>query len=140
MAIEAFSQAWAQEWCGILNSRPAYQKAAATWEGAVALVMTRDASAHSERKTVFLDLWHGECRAARIPSDGDLESARYILSGTAQGWKGVLSGTVAPLTAIMTGKIRLAKGSLGTLVPYAAAARELVEAALAMEVTFPDGW
>ena len=70
----------------------------------------------------------------------DLDATRYVLSGTASGWRGVLSGTMAPLTAIMTGKIRLTKGSLASLVPFAGAARELVVAAMEMEVSFPPGW
>lgn len=140
MAIEVFSEAWATEWCRVLNDRPAYQAAAATWEGAVALVMTRGGVASSEERSVFLDLWHGRCLAARVATPEDLEAARYILSGTAPGWRGVLSGTMAPLTAIMTGKIRLTKGSMASLVPFAGAARELVVAALEMEVSFPAGW
>lgn len=140
MAIEVFSEAWSQEWCEELNKRPAYQEAAAGWEGAVALIMSRDGSEGSETRAVFLDLWQGACRTARVASESDLEAARFILSGNAQAWRGVLSGKVAPLTAIMTGKIRLTKGSMGALVPYAAAARELLAAGMAMDVTFPEGW
>ena len=140
MASEAFSEEWSQQWCDILNNRPSYQEAAATWEGGVALLMTRDGSSDSEWRAVFLDLWHGSCRAARVATPADLEEARYILSGTSPTWRGILSGKLAPLTAVMTGKIRLTKGSVGALVPYAAAARELVAAAMVMEISFPDGW
>ena len=140
MTIEAFSEAWAAEWCRVLNSRPAYQATAATWEGGVALVMTRDGSETSETRSVFLDLWHGQCRAARLAAPDDLNEARYVLSGTGPAWRGVLSGTIAPLTAVMTGKIRLTKGSMASLVPFAAAARELVVVATEMEVSFPGGW
>jgi len=140
MPTEAFSEAWSREWCQILNNRPGYQQAAATWEGGVALVMTRDGSPDGESRSVYLDLWHGACRGARVAEPADLEAARYILSGTSQAWRGVLSGKVAPLTAVMTGKIRLTKGSMGALVPYVSAARELIEAAMAMEVSFPHGW
>ena len=101
--------------------------------------MTRDGSAGTTR-SVYLDLWHGQCRVARMASDADLEAARYILTGTAQAWRGVLSGTMAPLTAVMSGKIRLSKGSMASLVPYAAAARELMTAAMEMEISFPPGW
>jgi putative sterol carrier protein len=140
MEIEAFSEGWAQQWCVVLNSRPAYKSAAATWEGAIALVMTRDASAKSDRKAVFVDLWHGDCRAARVASEEDLESARYVLTGVAPAWRDVLSGKLAPLTAVMTGKIKLSRGSMASLVPYAAAARELVLTAVEMGAAFPEGW
>ena len=139
MPVEAFSEAWTQEWCQVLNGRPTYQAAAAGWEGPVALVMTRDGSRPTTR-AVYLDLWHGHCRAARIASEADLEEARYILTGSAQAWRGVLSGSMAPLTALMSGQIRLSKGSMASLLPYAAAARELMTAAMEMEITFPEGW
>jgi len=140
MPIEAFSEGWAREWCRQLNDRTAYRSAAASWEGSVALVMTRDASARSESKAVFLDLWHGECREARVGTPEDLESATYVLSGTAGAWRSVLSGSLAPLMAVMTGKIRLTRGSTASLMPYAAAARELVATAMDMEAGFPEGW
>lgn len=138
MALEAFSEEWALAWCEVLNNRPAYQTAASTWEGAVALVMTRDSSPDSPRRTVFLDLWHGECRAARVASSADMDAAQYVITGSSSAWRDILSGRVAPLTAFLTGKIRLTRGSMGALVPLAGAARELVAAALDMEVTFPE--
>jgi putative sterol carrier protein len=140
MVSEAFSEEWSRQWCQLLNNRPSYQEAAASWEGGVGLLMTRDGSPTSELRAVFLDLWHGSCRGARVATPEDLESAQYILTGTSQAWRGILTGKVAPLTAVMTGKIRLTRGSLGALVPFAAAARELVATAMGMEVSFPDGW
>lgn len=140
MPAEAFSDEWAKEWGEILNGRPAYREVAGNWEGSVALVMTRDSSANSERKAVFVDLWHGQCRAARTATEADLEEARYVLTGTATSWREVLTGKLAPLMAVMGGKIRLARGSMASLVPHAAAARELVVAATGMETRFPANW
>jgi putative sterol carrier protein len=75
-----------------------------------------------------------------VASAQDLEQASYVLSGTAPAWRDVLTGRTAPLLALMSGRIRLTKGSMAALVPYAAAARELVMAAMEMEVVFPAGW
>jgi putative sterol carrier protein len=140
MPVEAFSEQWALEWCRILNERAAYRAAAASWEGPIALAMTRSGAARAEQRAVFLDLWHGECRAARRATDEDLEAARFVITGTASAWRELLAGNLAPLTAIMSGKIRLTRGSMAALVPYAAAARELVAAALDMDVEFPGDW
>lgn len=137
---EVFSEAWASDWCLTLNSNPVYRSAAATWEGSVALVMTLDGSTQSPKRAVYLDLWHGECRAARVASDQDVESATYVLTGLAASWRDVLTGRAAPLMAIMGGKIRVSRGSLASLVPYAAAAKELVATATQMDNVFPDGW
>ncbi len=134
--IAVFSDDWAMACAELLNRNAAYRAAAATWEGAILLLMTPD-SAGGEERRVYLDLWHGECRLARAASAADEAEARYILSGTEASWRLVLTGRVGPLVAIMTGRLRLAKGSLVELVPYTAAAKELVTAAAAIEATFP---
>lgn len=87
-----------------------------------------------------MDLWHGECRAARVATETDLESATFVLAGSAANWRDLLTGRIAPLMAMMGGKIRLTRGSMAALLPYAAAAKELIAAAIKMESTFPDGW
>jgi hypothetical protein len=40
----------------------------------------------------------------------------------------------------MGGKLKLAKGSLFALLPYAKAAKELVKSAIDVDASFPDGW
>ena len=70
----------------------------------------------------------------------DLETARYVLTGKAGAWKDVLTGRTAPLLAIMTGKLKLSRGSLGELAPFAGAAKELVVTAQAIDTGFPAGW
>jgi len=124
-----FSAAWARACADTINIRPAYREAAATWEGAVLLVMHPDPAVgvDAERR-VFLDLWHGECRDARTATVQDADAARYILSGAAGDWIQVLTGKVPPLMAIITGRLKLTKGNILTLLPYAHAAKELVAA------------
>ncbi|MEO8634552.1 MAG: SCP2 sterol-binding domain-containing protein [Gemmatimonadales bacterium] len=130
-----FSDAWARACAERLNARDAYRAAAATWEGAILLRMHK---AGGEARRVFLDLWHGECRAARAGTAEDEEAARYILDGEPAAWEQVLTGRVAPLLAIMTGKLKLAKGSLAELLPYVNAAKELVSAAAEVDAIFAD--
>ncbi|MEP6573431.1 MAG: SCP2 sterol-binding domain-containing protein [Gemmatimonadota bacterium] len=135
---EVFSNAWAAACARELNGRPAYQAAAATWEGAVVLQMSGGDIDVPDR-AVFLDLWHGQCRTARAAAPGDLDMAAYVLAGTIDAWRGVLEGRTAPLLAIMSGKLRITKGSLAGLAPYIGAAKELVAAATAVETDFPEG-
>jgi len=137
MTLPVFSDAWAMACSLVLNQNSAYRKAAATWEGALLLHMAPPPGGAEER-CVFLDLWHGECRAARAAAPGDEAEARYILSGSTSSWRLVLTGRVAPLVAIMTGKLTLTKGSLADLIPYVTAAKELVITAASVEAAFPD--
>ena len=133
MSHPVFSAPWAEACAAAINSAAAYRTAAARWEGAVMLEMLSDGT-EGELQQVFFDLWHGECRAARVASADDAADARYVLSGTAGAWEQVLSGRVAPLLAVMSGKLRLTRGSLTALLPYIGAAKELVTAVASVPV------
>jgi len=135
MTLPVFSDDWACACAQALNQSSAYRAAAATWEGAIMLNM--QAPGPGERR-VYLDLWHGDCRAARAAGDEEEHLARYILSGTLDAWRAVLEGRTAPLVAVMTGRLRLTKGALAELVPFAGAARELVAAAASVASTWPE--
>ena len=137
MLFPVFSDDWARACAEVLNQRDGYRTAAATWEGAILLMMTAIGPDRGERR-VFLDLWHGDCRLARAAGPEDEAAARYVLSGTVIAWRQVLTGSQAPLVAIMTGKLRLTKGSLVELIPYVNAAKELVAAAALVEASFPE--
>jgi len=134
--LEVFSQLWAEAWGRELNASAAYRSAAADWEHSVALVL--DDPDPAARRAVLLDLWHGQCRSARTATPDDLSEAGYVFEGNRAGWKQVLSGSGSPVMALMTGKIRLAKGTLMGLLPFAGAARELLELAGAVPGRFPD--
>jgi putative sterol carrier protein len=138
MTPEVFTQEWADAWCAALNESAAYREAAATWEGAVALVMTADADAGVPReRAVYLDVAGGTCGGARVADEADLSAARYVIEATPAGWQAILSGTIAPLMALMSGKLRLSRGNFATLLPYANAARELVATAGTVPCRFP---
>ena len=132
---DVFSAAWVQAWATELASSEAYQKAAAAWEGSIALQLTDPAP--GAPAAVFLDLWHGECRQARPASGSDLETADYLLSGSTEVWRQVLAGQVEPIFGLMTGKLKLARGSLASLTPYMAASKELVAAATRVPSRWP---
>ncbi len=67
----------------------------------------------------------------------DLDAAEYLFEARPEVWDELLSGRMAPVMALMTGKLRLMRGSLATLMPYVAAARELI--ATAGAVTAAEG-
>jgi len=92
----------------------------------------------TEARRVLLDLWRGECRAARAVGPEEEADARYVLTGSVTAWQQVLTGAAGPLVAIMTGRLRLTKGSLADLVPYVKAAQELVAAAALVPAVFPQ--
>ncbi len=137
MPLEAFSAEWVLAWARALNESAAYREAAATWEGAVALLL--DDGRPETRRAVLLDLWHGECRSARVADPDSLDAAAYVFRGGSPVWRQILVERGSPALALLTGRIRLAKGELATLFPYAEAARELLALAGSVPTRFPEG-
>jgi putative sterol carrier protein len=141
MAAEIFTNDWAQLWNDSINNNENYKKAAEKWEGAIAMVMTPDPEMgiHQQR-IVIADLWHGDCRGAKAADEAELAQAPYLITAEPTAWKSVLAGKTDPIVGLMGGKLKLAKGSLFALLPYAKAAKELVRSAINVETSFPDGW
>lgn len=137
--MEVFTEEWARACCERLNAREKYHQAAATWEWPVVLVMTPDpALGLHEERGVYLDLHRGACRGTRAATGGDREEAPYVMEAGPGAWREIMAGRVDPVTALMQGKLRLARGSLFVLARYTEAAREMVAAAGEVEGVFPD--
>jgi putative sterol carrier protein len=136
--MEIFGEAWSAACCRRMNEREAYRSAAAGWVGATVLVMSADPAAGvPEDRAVWLDLHDGACRGTRPATEDDLASAAYVLRADPATWSRLLSGEVDPVSAVMTGKLKLSRGNLFTLAKFAAAAREMVAAAGEAGGTFP---
>jgi putative sterol carrier protein len=137
--MEVFTEEWCTASCAALNARESYRQAAAGWtEGAVVLVMTADPAQGIDReRAVWIDMHQGACRGSRVASDADRASASYVLQADPAAWKRLLAGEMEPVSAMMTGKLRLTRGNLFALAKHAAAAREMVAAAGTVAGTFP---
>lgn len=138
---ELFGGDWAEAWCAELGRSDAYRKAAAQWEGALALEMTADPESGVEAsRAVLVDLHHGHCRGGRAADHEDLAEVPYHIRASPQVWRRLMEGGLDPLWAIMSGKLSLARGSLTSLLPFTRAARELVKAARRVPAALPAGW
>ena len=138
--MEVFSEEWARSWCLALNGDPAFRAAGGNWVGDVAVVMTKSTAGDSPMRAVRVDIRHGECVTAEPIRESEIEQAGFVLTATGAVWREVLAGRQNPLVALMTGKLRLTKGSLADLLPYGTMARELIRLALEMEAAIPEGW
>ena len=130
------------EWLTIyrdrINASPEYREAAATWEGAVGFVFEaeRDRGV-PEDLWLVLDLWHGECREAKMVEPGEGERAPYLIRAPYFRWKEVVRGELDPVKGMMQGKLRL-QGDLATIVRYVRAANELVHLTMQVPTEFLD--
>ena len=130
---DVFSPPWVDAWIAEIRGSDAYRRAAAGWEGSLALELLAD-----EPRAVLLDLWHGDCRSGQMASAAELETADYVLAADLGTWKRVLGGEIEPIFGLMSGKLKLRRGSLAKLTPYVAASKELVAAAGRVPTRFPD--
>jgi len=136
-----FSDLWVKGWGAKLSASDIYRIAASKWEGDIVLVMDPDIGLGvTKRQTVYLDLWHGDCRDTRVATEEDEREATYVISASAHSWRGILEGSLDPIMALMRGRLTLKKGSLASLLPYTSAAKELVVAAREVETIFPEEW
>lgn len=136
--MEVFTEEWCVACCERLNESKSYRTAAAGWEGAAVLLMSADpAHGIDEDRAVWLDMHHGECRGTRVATPKDLQTASYVFRADPAAWKRLLAGEIDPVSAVMQGQLKLARGNLFTLAKYAPAAREMVLAAGEVGGTFP---
>jgi putative sterol carrier protein len=127
------SDAWASALCARLAASDAYRAAAATWEGSLCLVATEAADAPSGAApagAVWLDLYHGDCRAARAVAPGT--DAFVTIEASHADWQRVLAGALDPVMGVMLGKLKV-RGDKGAVLRHARAARELAACAAAID-------
>ncbi len=123
MAIKFPSDEWVKELCQKLNESEAYAKAAKDWEGD--FIFALDAGGGHEAAYLYMDLYHGKCRGARMLSSPDEVSAAYVLSADYDNWRKVIEGKLDPIQGMMTRKLKL-KGNMMKIMRYPKAAKEIV--------------
>ena len=130
------------EWLHIfrerINASSEYREAALTWEGDIGFVF----EAEPDKRVpvdlwAWLDLWHGECRDARMVGPEEGEKAPYVIRAPYTRWKDVLMGDLDPVKGMMQGKLKV-QGDLPTIVRYVRAANELVHLTGSVPTEFLD--
>jgi putative sterol carrier protein len=138
MKLPLFSDEWAHASMHVIRESHGYKNAAKTWEGSMVFTLQADPGIGvPEPRSVYFDLWHGDCRNARAASKEDVDNATYVISADAFTWKQVLEGKLEPIAALMRGKMKLARGNMAVLARYVLAAKELVACATQNETAFP---
>lgn len=139
MAFKVFSPEWIAAFESELQGDAEYTKAGKGWEGAVALHILADPDIGlAEDSWLLLDLHDGVCRSIKAVSPAEGEAAPYIISGRYPSWKQVLLKELGPVKGMMTGKLKLVKGSLGNITRYLKATQVIVESATRVDTEFLD--
>ena len=135
--MEFGSQEWVEAYMELLNTNPAYEEAAKTWEGDFIFVI-RD-NEGTIRRELYLDLWHGKARKGWEITDFENPGveAEFIYDGKEDSWKGLLAKKIHPIQGLMTGKFKLT-GNMPKVMRAVKAALELVETTTKVDCVFPD--
>lgn len=132
------SDEWLRIYQDRINGSAEYREAAATWEGAIAFVFEAEPDRGvPEDLWAWLDLWHGDCREARMVTPEEGRRAPYVIRAPYTRWKEVLAGNLDPVRGMMQGKLRL-QGDLPTIIRHVRAANELVHLTSTVPTEFLD--
>ena len=121
------SEPWAAAYRDRLNSDAEYARTARAWEGDFLFWVSPDPEA-PRGEGVYLDLYHGTCRAARYVLDADQERPEFVYVGRRADWGRMLRREIDPVRAILDGTFRL-QGILLKAMRFTPAAKAMVEAA-----------
>jgi len=130
-----FTQPWADLFLSEINASGEYRTHGAHWDTPIALEMSFTTG--GAVRAVVLDLHRGNCRSAacRVPLTAD--NVGLVIRASVAGWKRILAGRMDPVWGIMSGQLQLVRGNLTDLIPYARAAKALVDSAARIDATFP---
>lgn len=133
------SDDWLKIYRERINDSPEYREAAADWEGDISFVFEAEPDKNVPVDLwAWLDLWHGECREARMVDAEEGGAARFVIRAPYSRWKEVLGGDLDPIKGMMQGKLKVL-GDLPTIIRYVRAANELVHLTMTVPTEFLDG-
>jgi putative sterol carrier protein len=118
-----------------VNTDDTYRSTAKGWTNPVALVVTPD-TALPHGAAVQVNLVAGVCLSAESVLPAAV-TAPFVLSADLATWKEIVAGAIDPIMAVARGKVKLASGSLGTLMLHAKSAKALVACAQQIDTSWP---
>ncbi|MCC5934933.1 MAG: R2-like ligand-binding oxidase [Balneolales bacterium] len=126
-----FSRQWMQAWQFEINNNSAYAQHGKAWEDALLLRFEDGLRLPNEETCAgfFLDLKNGRCEEIRYASETDISDTPIVLTAPSKVWEQLIKEKKDPLFMIMSGTIRLEKGSMMKLGLQRNAAKALLAGA-----------
>lgn len=134
MGIKFGTDEWVKAAMVSLNSTPAYKNAAAKWEGDFYFVVP-DGNGAGKPITMYMDLWHGDCRDAFVVTDPATKSPAFIMTAPVAVWQQVFEGKLDPIKGLMTKKLSL-EGNKMKVLKAPKAAVEMVNCCAAIDTAW----
>jgi putative sterol carrier protein len=138
VAVDAFSNEWAQQFKEEINRSSVYRQAAKGWKWTVGLVVEAEPDrGFPESRGVVMDLFDGEARDIRVGSADNARACDFVITAPYSRWKQVATKELDATRGMLTGKLKL-KGDLPTIVRYTKASQEMTECTTRVPVKWPD--
>lgn len=134
MGIKFGTDEWVKAAMVALNSTPAYKNAAAKWEGDFYFVVP-DGNGAGNPITMYMDLWHGDCRDAFIVTDPAIKSPAFVMTAPVAVWQLIFEGKLDPIKGLMTKKLNL-EGNKMKVLKSPKAAVEMVNCCAAIDTAW----
>jgi putative sterol carrier protein len=129
------SDEWIRALMVEVNKSESYRKSAAKWEGDFYFVVEPGAGL-PEPVRLYIDLWHGEARAAGEVSDEGEKSPEFVVRAPVATWQRVIEKKLDPIQALITGQLKLT-GTMSKIMRFPKAVAELVNCATKVPTEFP---
>ncbi len=131
------SYEWMKELVEMLNGSEEYQKAAAAYEGVMALLIKAEEGKLEKDILGYVHPYHGQITEYGLWDDLEGKNPMFIISAPYSTWKKVVKGEIDPMGAIMKGKIRI-KGDMAKLLKRTHGSQLMMEAMKQIETQFID--
>lgn len=136
MAIPFPSEAWVEALRDQLNRSASYAEIAKNWEGDL-LFQIEGLDHGAPPELLYLDLWHGQCRAARRVTGGAVPKAAFRLRAPLENFVRILRGDLDPLQAMATGRLKV-QGNMAMLMKNIPTVLEFVRHCQQIDTEFPE--
>jgi putative sterol carrier protein len=138
VAVDAFSNEWAQQFKDEINRSTVYRQAARGWRWTVGLVVEAEPNRNfPESRGIVMDLVEVEARDIKVGSADEARACDFVITAPYSRWKQVATKELDATRGMLQGKLKL-KGDLPTIVRYTKASQEMTECTTRVPVTWPD--
>jgi len=135
MAFKFPSDAWIKALKDVLNSDAEYGQIARNWEGDILFLVEPD-GLFPQPVSMYMDLWHGQCREAHELASPDEKKAAFTLAASLSVFIRVVQGKLDPMQAMMTRQLKVS-GSMVYMMKNVPTVLKFVKCTQKVESEFP---
>lgn len=118
-----------------INNSDKYKDAAKNWEGDLVFAVMAVPD-KVKGVSLYMDLWHGECRDAYEISDPSSQSSEFVITAPLPVWRKVIEGKLDPIRGLVSRQLKM-KGNMMKVLKAPKAAVELVNACQNIDTEWP---